>query len=474
MAEPLAVSDLRPTVGGEPFPGTELPPLAEALAQVDRWIDRGRPEATEDRWIGWPDRPDFRPIYGGVSLNTGTAGIAWYALNRLGAAEVNGDPTAADWARDLLTSATDHVVRHWRDDLDDEIALGFSGRGTAYYGGLAGIAAVLVAAADRLEHLQPVAADIVAEVLARQQGDGTWTSLPGLMGDAGIAMALLGVADRLGERRLGPFGADDLRAVARATGERLLAAEQRDEHGSYWIGTPADQLGLPGDRVLDGFELGTVGVAFLLARLATATGVDRFVEAAARGADHTSAVAVVRGDAAVLPRMGGDYSFGYCTGSSGVARSYLAVHRATGDPAHLDWALRFGRGILRSGVPGRQTPGNGYVLHQCCGSAAVLETFVGLSLESDDPVWRAAARAQADDLLIRSVNDGRGRRWYSESHILPAGQLKAEIGHQVGASGIALALLRHQQHEQAFATGTTRTLLRLPDDPYRETARPGS
>ncbi len=106
------------------------------------------------------------------------------------------------------------------------------------------------------------------------------------------------------------------------------------------------------------------------------------------------------------------------------------------------------------------------MFHQCCGSAAVLESFVGLWLETGERLWLDAANAQADDLLIRSVLDDKGRRWCSESHVLPTGTLKAEVGHQVGASGIALSLLRLHQANEADAAGTPFTTLRLPDDPF--------
>jgi lantibiotic modifying enzyme len=203
-----------------------------------------------------------------------------------------------------------------------------------------------------------------------------------------------------------------------------------------------------------------------------ATGDERFRKAAVRAATYVTAGATKVGDAAVLPRIGGDISFGYCTGSSGVIRSLLGVYRASGDEEHLEWALRFGRGILRSGVPGRQTPGNAFVFHQCCGSAAVLESFIGLWLETGDPLWLDAAKAQGDDLLIRSVSDEKGRRWYSESHVLPVGTHKAEVGHQVGASGIALALLRLHQAVEADAGGRPFATIRLPDDPFSRGAEP--
>lgn len=449
----IVIPSLRPEVLGAPFPGTELPDLPTALAEVQRWIDLAEEpiDATTSRWHAWPDRPEFQPIYGPVSLNTGAAGIAWYSV---AAVDSTGDP--AHEARAHRAAA--FVEATWRDHVEDT-SLDLPGIGLGHYGGLSGIASVFVELADRYPQYRPSAVALLDEILARTGTTGGrafgWTGANGNLGDGGIIITLVDAARRLGEPRY-------LEAAVRA-GEGILAEELQDEHGSYWHGVDAASLGITFDIEIDGFELGNIGIAFVLGKLGVATGEERFIRAAARAADHVASQATLVGDAAVLARIGGTISFGYCTGSSGTIRSLLQVYRATGDARYLEWALRFGRGILRSGVPGRQTPGNTNVYHQCCGSAAVLESFIGLWLETGDQLWLDAARAQGDDLLIRSVSDDRGRRWYSESHVLPVGTLKAEVGHQVGASGIALALLR--LHD-VTAVGAFSTI-RLPDDPFR-------
>lgn len=453
----LQVPSLRPQLLGAPFPGTELPDLATALEQVQSWIDSGeeRIHDRSSRWTAWPDQPQFRPTYGPVSLNTGAAGIAWYSLSQ---AEATGETTHLERA----SRAATFISVAWHEHLDD-LALNIPGVGLAYYGGLAGIAAVLVQLADRLPQHRATAIELLEHIVARTGASGGrpfgWTGTNALMGDGGIVITLIDAAERLEEPRF--------LAAAVEAGLGILADERIAEHGSSWPGVDPSLLGLPAGTKLDGFELGTVGIAFVLAKLALATGDRRFVEAAERASENIAARAVVVGDAAVFARAGGEYSFGYCTGSAGVIRAFLGVYRATGDSDHLEWALRFGRGILRSGVPGRQTPGNAYVFHQCCGSAAVLESFIGLWLETGDRLWLDAAQAQGDDLLIRSTTDDAGRRWYSEAHVLPTGTLKAEVGHQVGASGIALSLLHLQQAlEAAMGTRPFRAL-RLPDDPFR-------
>ena len=453
----IDIPTLRPVLDGKPFPGTEVPSILEALEGAQRWIDSG--ETHDGRefggWIAWPERPDFVPAYGTVSLNTGAAGIAWYTH---AAGSVLGDASLAERA----ARAVQFVASHWREHVDDRF-IGIEGTGLGYYGGIAGIGAALLALAESDPLARRTAAEIFDLLVARRGADGehpAWLGIDAMLGDGGIIVSLLSAAEVLGDERY--------RDAAAAAGEALLASEQRaSDTASRWVGTDPQLLGLPPEMQLDGLELGTIGVAFVLARLAVATGDERFRDAAVRAAAAIAEWATVAGDAALTaPGAGGRYAFGYCTGSSGVIRSLIAVYNATGDPEHLEWALRFGRGILRSGVPGRHTPGNGWVLHQCCGSAAILEAFLGLWATTGDELWLDAARVQGDDLLIRSVQDARGRRWYSEAYVLPTGTLKAEVGHQVGASGIALALLRLHVAEQRVAGAALPAVPRLPDDPF--------
>lgn len=464
--QPIELPSLRPQGAGMAFPGTEIPDIQTALREVQTWIDAG--ELAEDtegaeasRWTAWPDNPEFEALYGRVSLNTGAAGIAWHALAAADDAADTGDEAAAAAHLARAHRAAAYVAANWRD-VADTAFLGIAGTGLGFYGGLSGIGSVFLELAERFPRYRSTATLIFDEIIARAGRTGGrafgWTSANALLGDGGVVIGLIAASRRLGEPRY--------LDAAVAAGLGILAEERDGDLGPWWHGLDGELLGLGADTELDGFELGTTGIAFVFASLALATGDARFRDAAGRAGAHIAATATVVDDAAVIMRMGGTYSFGYCTGSSGAIRALLQVYRATDDAVHLEWALRLGRGILRSGVPGRQTPGNGWVFHQCCGSAAVLESFIGLWHETGDRLWLDAAKVQGDDLLIRSFNDPRGRRWYSEAHTLPVGTLKAEVGHQVGASGIALALMRLDAAVRADSAATPFRTIRLPDDPF--------
>ena len=464
IAPPIPIASFRPEVGGRPFPGTELPRLPDAITEAETWIDHAfeTPSDSPDAWTAWPDRPEFAAKGGPVGLNTGAAGVAWFALA--------ADRVLGGEARSTrLRRALEGVRSRWRAHADDPSPAG-PGGGSGFYTGLAGIGSVLLGAAESDAAARDEASAVFDAILDRRGREGVgaaaWTGIDAVLGDSGVALGLLRAGERLGERRYTD--------AAAAFGEILLDHEARSGARSTWPNPLLDTGFLPEGAPTVGFEVGDAGIAFLLARLAVVTGDERFTAAARRGARGVVDRAVVAGDGAVVPGPWGGYPLGYCVGSSGVVRALAAVHEATGDPELLEWIDRFGRGILRSGVPGRPANPNLYVLHQCCGSAAVLETFLGLWERTGSALWLDAARAQGDDLLVRSVHDARGRRWYSEARWLPAGTLKAEVGYQTGASGIALALLRLHAAARAAAGADAVKIGRLPDDPYPETIAPAT
>jgi hypothetical protein len=453
----IHIPDLRPEIDGTALPGTQLPTLPEALDAVAVWIDHG--EITDDdgpsgHWHAWPDRPDFVPAYGDLSLNTGAAGLAWYSRQAgLVLDDTPGTERAAS-ARARARRTTRYLRHTWEDHVSDAF-LGIDGTGLGYYGGLAGIA---TGTGD-----DQLASDLFDVVLQRQGAAGGraegWTGIDAMLGDGGIVVALIDGARRLDR--------PDLLAAAVRAGDMILADEQPVDVGSSrWPGLAPETIGMAAGTEVDGLELGHVGVAFVLSRLARATGERRFVEAASRAARGIVPTLTVLGDSAWFHRMSGDVSYGYCSGSSGLIRAFVAAHTATGDEEFLERALQLGRGIARSGVPVRESPGNHLVLHQCCGASAVLESYLGLWASTGDRLWLDAARAEGDGILIRSMRDENGLRWYSRAERLPKGTLKAEVGHQVGSCGIALALLRLHAYDQRDRGRDLPLPARLPDDPY--------
>src|SRR5207253_2016892 len=81
----------------------------------------------------------------------------------------------------------------------------------------------------------------------------------------------------------------------------ILALGRPDARGgTRWDGPALERYGIPADAAMPNFELGTAGVAFVLARLFEETGDRRFLDAARAGAAHVQALATVKADSALV------------------------------------------------------------------------------------------------------------------------------------------------------------------------------
>lgn len=158
------------------------------------------------------------------------------------------------------------------------------------------------------------------------------------------------------------FAEDEYRALASRAGERLLElGVPRAEGGLSWKGAPATSLGLLEDAYFPNFELGTAGVAYVLARLYEETGNSNFLDAARQGALHLQQIATVRGRGALIPYRYPDltdiYYLGFCHGPAGSARLFYQLYKVTKESSYLDWTESLARGVIDSGIPTNQTPG---------------------------------------------------------------------------------------------------------------------
>lgn len=459
---PLIDYMLQPDVDTTFFPDEALPDNATIREEVDKWIDHAfriqdgglRDTHPEIPFSPWPDRPDFRVLYGPVSLNTGVAGIIWNLLVRR---KQNGHLASDE--EDRLRRSVSLLKQSWNDRVSKPFDL--DNAEYAYYGGLAGIVTVVGALAEAYPAYQGWAVLIAKEIIRAQHDDGSWTSLTAFNGDAGIVASLLYIAKLLDYK--------PALDSARLGADHILSQRIIDDKGyKRWPGSPLNLFvrNSP-NRELDGFELGTIGIIHVMSEAGVVFDDSRYVQAAKDAIPYLLDSTIQNGDAAMRLSNGShQISYGYCTGISGLIRAFVSLYHATKDTEWLEWAQRYGRGILRTGIPWRQPHFLDWNMHQCCGGAAILETFTGLWTETGDRFWRLAGQAEYEDLILKSHVDVNGRRWYSESQLLGVGQLKAEVGHQVGASGIQLALERFHFLADAIDSSNVWKTLRLPDDPY--------
>jgi len=418
-------------------------PLATAVGAA-RWI---RSAAVDDErgrhWLANPD-PRGRAAMPNhpLSLYSGAAGIILFFLELAAA-------TGDDGYLDDATAGARYLAATWREQADLSLHHGLAGvmfalAETGWATGEGGFEAEAGAVADRVvRSARPI------------DGGLGWTGDPAQRGDGGIILGLLHAA--------GILGVPAYQEVAVEAGARIAT-----------LVVPGHRFGeeacadLPLDAVTPGFLSGTAGTAFLLARLYGVTGESAFLGASRRGADFVRAVSAVSERCALVPHhipQGRDLHYlGFCSGSAGVARMFYELYRVSGDAGDLDWVERLAGGIVGSGAPANQSGGSWNSACQCCGTAGLVELFVGLWAVTGHRRHLEFARALGENLTGRATgHDDTGTRWYQAYRRLRPWEVTADTGYMVGAAGIGAALL----HLDATARPQeARRLILPPDNPF--------
>jgi lantibiotic modifying enzyme len=439
----------------------EIPDYGVAVRQTAFWIRAAESGGTSGVWLPEPDHPEVKTT---VSLPngfyTGSAGLVLFFIEL---AQATGDKSYWDDAK----RGGNYLARSWRETA----ATPSQAPGTEFslYTGLAGTIfalAVLWKATQDTAYRDAAreALDVLLKA-ARPAGAGIeWMEWPGLTGNGGIVLGLLAIADLLG---------DDLHVPAIRAGDRIVEQAIPDPRGGMrWQGMPAAFLGEPEGTYWPNFQLGTSGTAYALARLGTVTGEQRFVKAAEAGALHLQKIATVKGDAALIHYREPDatdlFYLGYCNGPAGTARLFYQLYLATKDPQYLEWTEMLARGVMASGIPEKLTSGLWNVVCQCCGSAGIVDFFLGMWAATGRDEYRSFAQRIGDQMLSRRADfDGKGYRWYQAYTRIKPWEVTAETGYMVGAAGVAVALL----HLDMVDHETYRHAILLPDNPFPTVTR---
>lgn len=392
------------------------------------------------RWIvsteaGGESNPGGAEGGRGLHLYAGTAGVALF-LGRL------ADLTEETWAAEAARAAVGRLSEV-ADRPEIVPAPGL-------YSGLGGIAFALAqqdSSADAAQHL-------IDELLRRTPSGGDWTDV--ISGTAGYGLTLLWAAERLGRA--------DALAAATVTGDQLLHAAEPahpDGRGLVWRMQAKDEFVMPN------FSHGTAGVAFFLARLAAATGEERFLAAAEAGARHLIAIADPAGAGRLIHHHapGGEalHYLGWCHGPPGTARLFLQLSQ--NDPAWAEAVDGLTEGLLATGIPDVRTGGFWNNIGRCCGDAGVAE-FAQDLIEmghGDERVMHLRDACTANVLRSGVEVDtpiGTGLSWPHAEHRNRPEQVEASPGLMQGAAGIGLWLLRAHQ----ISAGVDAPSLRLPDE----------
>lgn len=438
----------------------------DAAEQAARWISSARvPKTTGIGWLPDPDHPE-KPTSVGPD-NTIYSGSAGTVLFLLELAAATGDPSYLEEAK----RGADYLAASWKT-LPGSTGSLLPDQGLSFDSGLSGVAFTL---AETWKVTQiPAYRDAALEATRKLADSGVavgkgvqWVPSPAVGLGGGIILYLL-YASRT-------FRQGGLLKLAARGGSRIIELGQPDARGGLrWQGLPEQAASkaaahIPQDAYFPNFELGTAGVAFVLARLYEETRQPEFLQAARAGARHIQSIATVKGDAALVyyrePDLQDLYYLGYCHGPAGTARLFYQLHKVTGEPEYLEWTEKLARGVIAAGVPEKLTPGYWNVACQCCGAAAEVDFFLSLWLATGKNTYRDFARRVADQLISRESNvDGRGYRWYQAWTRVKPWEVNAETGYKIGASGIGAALIHTH-----LAVADRYSAILFPDNPFPRT-----
>jgi Lanthionine synthetase C-like protein len=462
---------LTPAVGA-PRPPVALRGSDEYLPAAERtalWIRSAQVDKPQGvAWLPEPDHPEKATTVGpDNTIYSGSAGVVLFFLE-LARATGNGSYLGD------ATRGADYLAASWKSLPGRAGSSFFSDGGLSFDQGLAGTAFSLIEAwkasqKDSYREAALAATRTLVDAGRKTPAGIEWTSSPAVGQGGGVILYLLHAAKE--------FHDTTFQKAAASGGDRILELAQPDPRGGVrWQGLPVQNAatvaaGIPLNAYFPNFELGTAGVAFVLARLYEETRQQKFLDGARAGARHIQSIATVHEDSALVYYREPDhkdlYYLGYCHGPAGTARLFYQLHKVTGEPEYLEWTEKLARGIVRAGVPEKLTPGYWNVACQCCGSAAVTELFLSLWLATGKTQYRDFARRVADQLISREDDlDGKGYRWYQAWTRVKPWEVNAETGYKIGASGIGAALIHTH-----LAVHDRYGAILFPDNPFPRTQK---
>ena len=411
-------------------------PYYDVSLQAARWIESSAirtPQGT-----AWPSDPrDAKTVR--TDLYSGTPGIVLFFIE---AFHATGDRSYLDMAR----SGAEYLIAKMPEE-----------KGNGLYEGLSGIGFALLEAGKATgdKKMQQAARQCVDWIRSRARARGKgieWSETTDIIsGNAGTGLFLLYAARELKDTRL--------RDLAAQAGRRLMELGKPENGGLKWAMAPDYP------NLMPNFSHGTAGIAYFLATLYRETKDKEFLQAALSGARYLQSVAKTEGDTCLIFHHvpGGEdlHYLGWCHGPTGTGRLFYRLYQATGDSVWLEWFKKSARGLLRSGIPEKQTPGFWNNVSQCCGSAGVAEFSLEVFRVTRDPAYLQFARRLTADLISRATRNGGAARWIQAEHRVRPELLVAQTGFMQGAAGIGMWLL----HFDAFERGK-KSLIAFPDSPF--------
>ena len=319
------------------------------------------------------------------------------------------------------------------------------------------------------EKYKTFVADIIesakADAKPGKNGRGySWTSFPGIVGDAGTVLFFLYAAKT--------FGREDWTAFAAKAGENFLGQRHDAGNGTCWYpGVDPVYFGAKEDYIDPNFPMGTGGIGFVLLNLYEASGDQRFLDATKGIADFMIAQAVKMKAGSLIPHGLPDrkdlFYLGYCHGPAGTNRFFYKLYEMTGEDRYKRYIDMLTQGVIDTGAPEVRTEGYWNTYNICCGTAGLLNMYLGLWAAFGDETYleqaKRCGKVITDGATITDGTEGRECAWRFALDRVAPDVLSTPIGLFDGAAGIGAVLLQLASAEKGQFHAT-----RMLDDPFPE------
>ena len=430
----------------------------EIAKRTMNFINTRKRKGPEGIFWSLEDAAKGRPIYyDEICMYAGASGILCFLL---GLYDVTKDSTYLDEAKE----AGSYLKYRWENE--PELRRNFSKY--AFSSGWSGAGFALT----RLYLVtgKKIYADTVASIISKMQKDArpgkngkgyTWSTFPGIVGDGGTILFLIYAARVYKNPKWKEF--------ALLAGENLLEQRREDKSGCWYPGVDPSYFGADDNYIDPNFPMGTAGIGFVLMKLYEAGNDPKYLEGNKGIAEFMDSVAVKKGNGKLLPHGLPDrknlFYLGYCHGPAGTVRYYYKMYEATGDLKYKEKLESLVKGLEAVGAPRIRSEGYWNTYNLCCGTAGILNMYLGLWAAFGDEKYLKQAEKCGEELaehgIFESVDGTDQAKWSFALDRIAPGKKSTPIGCFDGAAGIGLALLQLYQAEKGEFH-----VARFLDDPF--------
>lgn len=402
-------------------------------------------EIHTDTGMYWDTEPgnsllEKRSDHPDLTLYCGSTGIIYSLL-------VFYDQTRDPLWKEKAEAGLDWLCAHWKESFTGDKPEDYG-----YYMGVSGIGSVFLAAGDILKENKwyAEAYQIVKwlkEKAIQTEHGIVWSGRTGLNFDAGSILFLCVC-------RKHQIDTDTLLIKA---GDAYL--DNRD-------GTNGD-LYDNHDQAMPNFFYGTAGSAFMMAELYQCTGDQKYLAASEEMADWLMHIAVKQKKGVLIPYINEENPIFYvnlCHGPAGTSKTFELLYDITKDQKYLDFIHELYLGTKDKGVPCVQSTTLWNNVSYCCGTAGLLNWYIGMYLKSGDEEYLHVSEDCGEILAGEAEYEQNMPYWpiaFSRHH---TDRIDVRAGFFSGNAGIAAELLQLY----CLLTGKYHWY-RMPDDPFPNT-----